>query len=92
MKIQRKYKQTIKTLEEYTIKSCKVLNKCKTNNFSKITNDQENNKLMIRKYCYCSFTEKNKKIIHHEHTTGNYIISICSVYNLNYQYKKNLTK
>ena len=47
---------------------------------------------MIRKDCYCSFTEKNKKIIHHEHTTGNYIISICSVYNLNYQYKKNLTK
>ena len=40
------------------------------------------------KYCNCTFTEKNNKIMHHDYITGNYISSICNNCNLKYKYKK----
>ena len=79
--------QTLETIEEYTMKSYKLINKYKTNTFLKITNiqqqQQQHNKIMISNDCECSFTENNKTCIHHDHTTGNYINSIFSKCNLN---------
>ena len=31
---------------------------------------------------------KNNKVMHHDHSTGNYISSICNNCNLQYKYKK----
>jgi len=83
-------KQAIETSEEYAKKSYKLINKYKTTKYLKITKEQqkEHDTITTCKECNCSFTDDNKKVIHHDHITGEYISSICSTCNLKYQYKK----
>ena len=40
------------------------------------------------KKCGCSLTEKNNKVMHHDHISGMYINYICNNCNLQYKYKK----
>ena len=37
--------------------------------------------------CECEFTDKNKKVRHHDHITGQFISVMCNQCNLKYQYK-----
>jgi hypothetical protein len=37
--------------------------------------------------CLCDFTDKNKKVRHHDHITGDFIDTLCNECNLQYQYK-----
>ena len=82
-------KETIKTIESYTINSAYLLQLNKLPSDINITDDQlnEHNKIKNCKYCNCTFTEINNKVMHHDHITGNYISSICNNCNLN-KYKK----
>ena len=56
--------------------------------FIKITKEQqqEHDQLTRCKDCYCSFTEENKKIMHHNHITGYYVNSICNMCSFEHQH------
>ena len=48
---------------------------------------QQHNQVIKCEFCNCSFSEKNKKFIHHDHIIGENMKSICNNCNLKYQYK-----
>ena len=83
-------KETIETIERYAINSSKLLEQNKKPSDIKITDEQQkkHNKIKNCNYCSCSFTEENKKVMHHDHITGDYINSICNTCNLQYKDKK----
>ena len=66
-------KQTIQSIESYTFKSYKLLQQNKLPSDIKIIDEQlkEHYKIKNCKYCSCSFSEENKKVMHHKHITGN---------------------
>ena len=82
-------KETIEIIESYAINSSKLLEQNKKPSDIKITDEQlnEHNKIKNCNYCSCSFTEENKKVMHHDHITGDYISSICNKCNLQLKYK-----
>ena len=82
-------KQTIQSIETYMFKSHKLLQQNKLPSDIKITNEQlqEHNKINVCKYFNCKFSDKNKKVMHHDHITGSFIDTICYSCNLKYKYK-----
>jgi hypothetical protein len=38
--------------------------------------------------CNCSFTNENKKCLHHDHISGKYISTLCNECNLKFKYKR----
>ena len=82
-------KETIETIERYAINSSKLLEQNKKPSDIKITDEQlnEHNKIKNCNYCSCSFTEENKKVMHHDHITGEFIHTICNKCNLQLKYK-----
>jgi hypothetical protein len=81
-------KFTIESLEKLGLESYKLMKQ----NEKKydLTNEERifHNHCKNCTECNTSFSEDNKKVIHHDHITGKYISSLCSHCNLNYKYKK----
>ena len=46
------------------------------------------NKIKCCQFCECSFDDKNKKVVHHDHISGKYLASICNNCNLYLQQKR----
>ena len=80
--------KTILKLEEYAIKSYKLLQQNKTE--YKLSNKQQinHNETICCVECKYEFDEENKKVIHHNHITGEFISTLCNKCNLKYKYKK----
>jgi len=80
---------TILQLEEYALKSYKLIQQNKSD--YRFRSDKERILCYSAKVCNeckCTFSIENKKVVHHDHITGYYISTLCNTCNLKYQYKK----
>ena len=83
-------KDVIETIENYANKAYELTQQHVFFKYSNLTNEQKqkHNLLKICPDCKKTFVGDKKKVIHHNHITGEYISSICSDCNLNYKLKK----
>lgn len=85
-------KKFIETLESYAVKSYEITQKCKSTDAIKISREQKSafNNATKCSQCKVDFTDegKSKKVMHHDHVTGEYISTLCSKCNLKFQYKR----
>ena len=81
--------KTILQLEEYAIKSYKYIKQNEKLDYANIPKNIKNIHF-DKKYCddcNVKLDEINKRAMHHDHITGQYISTLCRGCNLNYQYK-----
>ena len=66
------------------------MNKHQTTKFLKTTKQQQQelDKFTSSKTFNCSFPKDNKKVIHQNHITSEFISSLCNNCNLKYKYKE----
>ena len=65
-----------------------MIKKCEKNYY--LTDLEKRNHELLINFCMDCKNDFsiNCKVVHHDHITGNYISTLCSKCNLNYQYKK----
>ena len=80
-------KQTIEHIEKLAVKSYNLLQNYKYNYVLTDEEIKKHRNVVVCEDCKATFTDKNKKVIHHDHVTGKYISSLCRECNLKYQYK-----
>ena len=81
-------KYTLEKLEEYAVKSYELIKQNEKNYTLTDSQKKYHNRCISCDDCQKGFTKDNKKVVHHDHITGDYISSICNDCNLQYQYKK----
>ena len=77
----------IEKIEEYAMQSYKLMIKNKNNKIVSIEEKQKHDDINNCQECNCSFTDSNKKVLHHNHISGKYISTLCNECNLKFQYK-----
>ena len=78
-------KNFIEELERLSIKSYKLIQQNKNNIVMSDEQKLNHSKNIKCNKCNCNYNEKNKKIKHHDHITGEFIDTLCNNCNLKYQ-------